>query len=99
MENKFIAFQTVDREGDIWCNHALLFKSEEDVEKFFKNPLEVLNELEHSLDEENNETVEDINYQIHRVPSGNNLINSITYTCDYAGDVKIVRMSKGHLIN
>lgn len=48
---KFIAFQTVDREGDIWCNRAFLFKSHEDALAFFSNPKLVIDTLEYKVEE------------------------------------------------
>lgn len=96
--NEYIAFQTVDREGDIWCNKAILFTTKEKVLEFFNNPLEVLKTLGHELDSENGETIEDINYQKHFVNNTDNL-NAVTYKCDYAGEVRIANMSKGYLIS
>jgi hypothetical protein len=95
--SKFIAFQTVDIEGDIWCNKALLFSNEEKVNEFFKDPINVITTLEYEL--EDRENPDTLNYDIHR--SGQNEddnINCITFNCIYAGDVKIVRMSNGYLI-
>ena len=40
--NKLIAYQTVDKEGDIWCNTALLFETKEKVFEFFNDKQKVL---------------------------------------------------------
>ncbi len=95
---KYIAFQTVDSENDIWCNRSFLFETESDVEWFFSNPVNVLSKLEHELNEENGESFDSINYEIHRLGNKAKSINAITYSCEYAGNVKIVKMHEGFLI-
>lgn len=46
-----IAYQTVDPEGDIWSNRALVFESKDDVVEFFSNPLNVIEAIGYNLDE------------------------------------------------
>jgi len=64
ISEKMIAFQTVDVEGDIWCNYALLFKTEEDVENFFKTPKNVIDTLKYEVEE--NDDVENC-MEIYRI--------------------------------
>lgn len=88
-----IAFQTVDPEGDIWSNKAFIFDSSEDAEDFFSNPMNVINVLGYELEQDENE--ETLDYTELRI---NGFLYGVTFACEYAGDVKILEMSKGFVI-
>ena len=91
---KLIAFQTVDSENDIWCNTALLFKTEKKAIEFFNNPKLVLETLEIEL---NDEEIEE-GIELEKIYTGdgkNGMPYQITFNCEYAGDVRISNMSKG----
>jgi hypothetical protein len=96
MENifnkKLIAFQSVDIENDIWCNEALLFETEEEVNLFFKNPKKVVEIL--GLEVEENESINDC---IEIFMSGE-IINAVKIYLEYCGEKWIKRMSKGFVI-
>jgi hypothetical protein len=94
MENltneKMIAYQTVDNEGDIWCNVALIFETMEEVELFFNNPRKVAEVLELEVYEEDGESYD----------------NFITIHSDYAIEINLIycgqklikKMSHGYFI-
>lgn len=90
--DKLIAYQTVDREGDIWCNTALLFHSDEQAITFFKDKEKVFESLNLELDEE--ETFEDIEFTYYGAEGC--APNQISFY--YGGDVRICAMSKGFVI-
>lgn len=90
---KYIAYQTVDSENDIWCNKALLFENEEKVKEFFSNSKNVIEALEYELEE--GEEID--NYEVHSaVVTGRPYM--ITFSCKYAGRVNICEMSQGYVI-
>jgi hypothetical protein len=93
---KLIAYQTVDREGDIWCNTALLFKDEEAVNKFFSNPQLVIDTLGLEVNED-----EDINdcIKVYRYGHGvNERVASVEINLEYCGKKVIKQLSGGFLI-
>lgn len=94
---KYIAYQTVDCEHDIWSNVAILFSNNEKVEEFFKDPMNIINTLEYPL--ENYENVDTLKYEIVR--SGSKLdgdIVQVIFYCEYAGKTNIQLMYSGYLI-
>jgi len=88
---KYIAYRDKDLEGDVWCEKVFLFKTEEDVAKFFTadNPklLEVYTD---------NDSRELSNFEVHTTDSG--LIISVTFETKYAGNVRLAEMSAGYLV-
>ena len=86
--DKKIAYQTVDSEGDIWSNQAFLFDDDEQAEEFFSNPSQVLKTL--SIELEEGEELEDIDYHSTR--------QEVKFSCQYSGDVRILKMDEGFLI-
>lgn len=87
---KYIAYQTVDIENDIWCNKALLFKTQEEASIFFSDKMNVFNALWFEFAEWEKE--EDIIYD-----------NSSNYhkrlICKYAWETNIMEMSFWIVIN
>ena len=95
--NKHLAFQTVDREGDIWCNTALLFHNKEQAEEFFKNPEYVFKVLDFELSE--GENYENISYELlYTNEEQKKGFYGLIFECDY-GFCKILEMSKGFIIS
>jgi len=92
---ELIAFQSVDKEGDIWCNVALLFESEQDVKDFFADPEKVIKVLDLELDRELGETI-DTFMEVRTTKSG--LVTSVRIQLEYCGTKHIARMQKGFLI-
>ncbi len=91
---KLIAFQTVDPENDIWCNKALLFKSNEAVLRFFKNPQLVIDTLGFEIAEHG-----DINDCIEFLETPNGSLYGVIINLEYCGECKILEMSGGYLID
>lgn len=91
--NKLIAFRSVDPEGDVWCEDALLFYTDKDVVNFFKEDNKDLISI---FTEEDSPILE--NFTIYNdTPSER--IYKVTFTTEYAGDVEIVEMSDGYIIH
>lgn len=88
-----IAFQTVDREGDIWCNHAMLFSTQEEVNTFFSNTKLVFETLRFEF--EQNEDISDC-IKLYKDNEGN--VSGLDIEHEYCGYKKIRKMSVGHLI-
>lgn len=91
-----IAFQTVDRDRDIWAQKAIVFTDKEKCINFFNDWRKVLDLLGHEL--EPYENIDTINYEIHYISEGDIIPNAITYKCEYAGEVRICKMYEGYLI-
>lgn len=81
---KLIAFQTVDVENDIWCNHALVFKREEDVRPFFENPRLVVETLGFEVEEG-----EDVDNCIELLETEGNHLYGAILRLEYCGECKI----------
>jgi competence transcription factor ComK len=100
---KYIAFQTVDKKGDIWCNKAFLFKTIEEAEIFFSNVENIMAALDYSLEENEDgimETIDTIQSSLKMLRvSGSNKFFGCEFTCHYAGTTKILQMSKGVVIS
>lgn len=97
---EYITFQTVDNDGDIWCNEAFIFEADEQVEKFFTNAPLVLKTLEIELDYDAGETLENIKYNItrtYRRAAAEGAIIRVEFDCNW-GTVEICRMRKGIMI-
>lgn len=93
MKNKkLVAFQTVDVEGDIWCNQALVFKDESKVRPFFENPRLVVETLGIKVEEH-----EDIDNCIELLETEGNLYGVII-RLEYCGEEKILQMSGAYII-
>ena len=93
MRNKLIAFQTVDREGDIWCNKALIFNNEENVEKFFSDPKSVVEALGFEVEED-----EDVNTCMELLKIKDSTYGAII-RLKYCGTCKILEMSCAIIID
>ena len=91
---KKIAYQTVDKEGDVWCNHAMLFDNDEDARKFFTNKNNVFKALDYEV---NGENINDIEFKIYD-DNPAKCIEAVTFECEYAGEVVIKRMSEAVII-
>lgn len=91
MKNELIAFRSVDSEGDIWCEYAIVFKSEEDVKKCFQPNSAFLINLFTDEDDE------DRTLQEFEVQEIGEIINSVTFWTEYAHDVRFVRMNEGYI--
>lgn len=100
---EYIAFQTVDSEGDIWCNKAFLFESEEQAEVFFSNVENIMNTLELKLEEDEDgvmETIEEVQSSLEMFGvESNNSFYGCKFTCNAAGTILIEEMSKGFVIS
>lgn len=90
---KYTTFQTVDSEGDIWCNRAILFKNDSLIEEFFSNPEKIVATLELEVNED-----EDINECIEVLRSRSGVINGAVIRLEYCGECKLLRMSGGYII-
>ena len=92
-KEKYIAFRTVDMEGDAWCEKAFLFSSEEDVNNFFnKNNPDLIN---HFSDETSKKSLDRF-FVYNENPA--KIINSVSFECDYAGEVIIRRIHSGYVL-
>lgn len=91
---KLIAFQTVDIEGDIWCNEALLFESEEEVKLFFENPEKVIKVLKLETTEEEGEMINNFVF----IFSKGGIITAVRINLEYCGEKWIKRMEAGYII-
>lgn len=94
-----IAFQTVDPEGDIWSNTALLFKSEGDAISFFNNKQLVFDTLECEL--EAGETIDDVKLYMsynHDNELGDQMPFAATLECEYGGKIRMAHMAGGVVV-
>ena len=90
---EMIAFRDRDIENDIWCEHAFLFKTREDVNRFFTEDNPVLLD---KYTEEDNRVLND--FEIHNSnPAGH--ITSVSFRTGYAGEVRLYEMSAGWVCN
>lgn len=90
---KMIAFRDRDIENDIWCERVFLFKNTDDVKAFFKADNSVLLDV---YTEEDNRVLND--FEIHDGnPAGN--ITSVSFSTEYAGDVRLYKMNEGFVCN
>lgn len=93
MKNKeLIAYQSVDPEGDIWNNIALLFEDNNSALKFFSNPKLVINTIGFEVKE-----FEDIDNCIQLIKNGESLYCAII-RLEYCGECKFLKMSRGYII-
>jgi hypothetical protein len=92
--NKLIAYQTVDKEGDIWCNTALLFETKEKVYEFFNDKQKVLSTLGINLEE--GESLDDIDFTVNTT-APETIPYSVIISCE-SGEYKICEMDGGYLI-
>ena len=90
---KLIAFQTVDVEGDIWCNKALIFKNKDAVRPFFQNPKLVIETLGFEVEED-----EDVDNCIELLELDNGSMYGAIIRLEYCGECKILEMSGGYII-
>jgi hypothetical protein len=94
MENKkLIAFQTVDVEGDIWCNKALVFKNEDKVRPFFENPRLVVETLGIEVKE-----YEDVDNCIELLETDGGGLYGAIIRLEYCGEEKILKMAGAYII-
>jgi len=91
MKNELIAFRSVDSEGDIWCEYAFVFKSEDDVRKCFQPDSDFLINIFTDQDDDDRGLQE---FEVHEIGG---IINSVTFWTEYAHDVQIVRMNEGYI--
>lgn len=90
---KYIAFQTVDPENDIWCNIALLFENEADVNEFFLNPKKVFKTLKIKINK--NEEISDC-IEVFNYPNGD--ISAVVIETSLTYKKRISRMAEGVII-
>lgn len=90
---KYTAFQTVDPDGDIWSNTALLFKTPEKAREFFNNPQLVIDTLEFEVEDD-----EDIDNCIQLLELDNGSLYGVIINLIYCGECKILQMSTGFVI-
>ena len=92
-----IAYRTKDLEGDVWCEQALLFESNEKATEFFNNPLLVLETL--GIELEDHENINNIGYEVFTIADRIGApVAHITFECEYCGRKNIAMMLKGHVI-
>ncbi len=91
---KYIAFQTVDRDNEIWYNTALLFNTEQEAIDFFFDPSRVFEALGYELEE--GETFESIGYS--QIFTNEKMPYKIEFECKGAGKVTIAEMGGGYVI-
>ncbi len=91
---KYIAFQTVEIENNIWSNTALLFNTEQEAIDFFFDPSRVFKVLGYELEE--GETFRNIRYT--QSFTGVNMPHEITFECKCVGEVRIAEMGGGYVI-
>lgn len=95
MATKKIAFQTVDKEGDIWCNTAFIFDNEEQVRDFFADPKRVIDLLGYEINEDAGESYDTC---MNVIPDSV-CIKAACIELEYCGEVWIKRMNGGFVIN
>ena len=86
-----IAFRSIDQDGDIWSETAIIFKSEEDVKKAFQPNSEFLINL--FTDPEDG----DRTLQRFEVQETGDIINSVSFWTEYAHTTRLVRMCDGYI--
>jgi len=91
MENEMIAFRSIDQDGDIWSETAIVFKCESDVEKAFYTDRAFLVAL-FTDPGDGDRTLQE--FEVHEI---NGVINSVTFYTEYAHGVELVRMNNGHI--
>lgn len=89
---EYIAYQTVDMEGDVWCNTAFLFESQDKVREFFNSDNDEFVNLFTSPEDR---FIHDLEF-VDNNPAG--VITEITFRTSYSGEVVIKEMAAGYLI-
>lgn len=92
MQNEMIAFRSIDQDGDIWCETAFIFESEEDVNKGLVKDSPMLINAFCDCDEPDDKTLQEFEVQ-----AIGEIINSVTFYTEYAHEVRLVRMNKGYI--
>lgn len=96
---EYVAFQTVDSEGDIWCNKAFLFKTNEEAESFFSDVSNIMNALGWELEEDEEgimETIEEVQSSLKVFKDY--VFEGCEFSCNGGGSTRILQMSTGFVI-
>lgn len=95
--DEMIAYQSVDGEGDIWCNTAILFKNDADCLEFFSKKENVIKALKIELCED--ETLEDIGYELYYANEDKEgLPIQVVLEC-MDGTFRLQEMARGYVYN
>lgn len=89
-----ILYQTVDSEGDIWCNKCLMFSSKEKAQEFFEDQENILKALE--IDLEEGDCMH--SYKQHFASDGAELPFKITFFASPCGNLELIGMLRGTFI-
>lgn len=92
MANELIAFRSIDQDGDIWCETAFIFKSEEDVKRGLTKDSPILIHAFCDNDEPDDKELQEFEIQVI-----GEIINSVSFYTEYAHEVRLVRMNKGFI--
>lgn len=89
MLKELIAFRSIDQDGDIWCETAFIFNSEEDVKKGLSQDSPMLID---AFCDQDDKTLQEFEIQVI-----SEIINSVSFYTEYAHEVRLVRMDKGFI--